>query len=113
KSPQQPIPPGLEDFMKQFGDQLQMPDPSDRGQEGSGSGFIVSQDGYILTNNHVVANMDRVSVTLADKRTFDAKVIGKDPTTDVAVVKLGANNFPSTPPGDEATAGIGQWLRAR
>src|SRR3954471_9689078 len=106
------IPPGLEDFWRQFGDQLQMPDQSDRGQQGSGSGFIVSKDGYILTNNHVVANMDRVSVTLADKRTFDAKVIGRDPTTDVAVVKIDGNNFPSVALGDENTARVGQWVLA-
>lgn len=106
------IPPGLEDFWRQFGDQLGAPDPSDRGQMGSGSGFIVSRDGYILTNNHVVANMDRVSVTLSDKRTFDAKVIGKDPTTDVAVVKIEGNNFPFVSLGDESTARVGQWVLA-
>ena len=106
------IPPGLEDFWRQFGDQLQMPEMPDRGQQGSGSGFIVSKDGYILTNNHVVANMDRVSVTLSDKRTFDAKVIGKDPTTDVAVVKIEGNNFPFVSLGDEKTSRVGQWVLA-
>jgi serine protease Do len=105
------IPPGLEDFMKQFPD-FQLPDASDRGQLGSGSGFIVSKDGYILTNNHVVANMDRVSVTLSDKRTFDARIIGKDPTTDVAVVKIEGNNFPFVSLGDESTARVGQWVLA-
>jgi serine protease Do len=106
----QNIPPGLEDFMKQF--DIPMPDVDDRGQAGAGSGFIVSKDGYILTNNHVVANMDRVNVTLADKRTFDAKVIGKDPTTDVAVIKIEGNNFPSVALGDESTARVGQWVLA-
>jgi serine protease Do len=105
------IPPGLEDFMKQFPD-FQIPDASDRGQMGSGSGFIVSKDGYILTNNHVVANMDRVSVTLSDKRTFDAKIIGRDPETDVAVVKIEGNNFPFVSLGDEKTARVGQWVLA-
>ena len=106
------IPPGLEDFWRQFGDQLQVPEMPDRGQQGSGSGFIVSKDGYILTNNHVVANMDRVSVTLADKRTFDARVIGKDPTTDVAVVKIEGNNFPFVSLGDEKASRVGQWVLA-
>jgi serine protease Do len=106
------IPPGLEDFWRQFGDQLQMPDPGDRGQQGSGSGFIVSKDGYILTNNHVVANMDRVSVTLTDKRTFDARIVGKDPTTDVAVLKIEGGNFPFVSLGDESTARVGQWVLA-
>jgi serine protease Do len=105
------IPPGLEDFWRQFGEG-QIPDMPDRGQEGSGSGFIVSKDGYILTNNHVVANMDRVAVTLADKRTYDAKVIGKDPTTDVAVIKIEGGNFPFITLGDESTARVGQWVLA-
>ena len=66
---QQPqnIPQDLEDFMKQFGDRLQIPDMPDRGQQGSGPSFIVSKDGYILKNNHIVAYMDRVWVTLSDK----------------------------------------------
>ena len=64
-------------------------DPSDTPEEASGSGFIVSNDGYILTNNHVVADADNVTVTLFDKRVFEnAKVIGRDPTTDVAVIKI-------------------------
>jgi serine protease Do len=108
----QNVPPALEDFMKQFGDQLQMPDPNSMPAQGSGSGFIVSKDGYILTNNHVVANMDRVAVTLADKRTFDARVVGKDPTTDVAVIKIDGNSFPFIALGDESTARVGQWVLA-
>jgi serine protease Do len=108
----QNIPRDLEDFMRQFGDQLQMPDPNSSPREGSGSGFIVSKDGYILTNNHVVADMDRVSVTLADKRTFDARVIGKDPTTDVAVIKIEGSSFPHIALGDESTARVGQWVLA-
>jgi serine protease Do len=110
--PRQNIPPGLEDFMRQFGDQLQIPDPGSRPAEGSGSGFLVSRDGYILTNNHVIADMDRVSVTLPDKRTFDAKVIGRDPTTDVAVIKIEGNSFPFMALGDESTARVGQWVLA-
>ena len=81
------IPPGMEDFFDQFGQQI----PQVEG--GSGSGFIVSKDGYILTNNHVVTTSDRttvadqVTVQLLDHRTYKAKVIGNDPTTDVAVIK--------------------------
>jgi serine protease Do len=111
RSRPQNIPPGLEDFMKQFGD-IQVPDPNSGPREGAGSGFIVSKDGYILTNNHVVADMDRVSVTLSDKRTFDAKVVGRDPTTDVAVVKIEGSNFPFVALGDENTARVGQWVLA-
>src|SRR4030095_8056380 len=74
-------PQTLEDFFGQFDREPQVP------QEASGSGFIVSQDGYILTNNHVVQGFDRVEVTLTDRRQFTARIIGRDETTDVAVLK--------------------------
>jgi serine protease Do len=109
---QQQYPPGFEDFMKQFGGDVQMPDQSDQPREGAGSGFIVSKDGYILTNNHVVAGMDRVQVILVDKRQFTAKVIGRDSTTDVAVIKIEGDNFPTVPLGDDATSRVGQWVLA-
>ncbi len=80
-----------EEFRRFFGDQLpQMPrgQRQPRGLErGLGSGVIVSKDGYILTNNHVVEGVDSVKVELPDNRTFTAKVIGTDPATDLAVVK--------------------------
>ena len=63
-------------------------------QRGSGSGIIISEDGYILTNNHVVQNAKQVSVGLFDKRTFDATVVGTDPLTDLAVIKIDAENLP-------------------
>jgi serine protease Do len=100
-------PPGIEEFFRQFEGPQQ-----DRLQEGTGSGFIVSRDGYILTNNHVVADADRVNVGLLDKRTFTAKVVGRDPTTDVAVLKIDANNLPVATLGDDANARVGQWVLA-
>ena len=103
----QNLPPGIEDFFRQFQDQ-----PSDQPEEASGSGFIVSPDGYILTNNHVVADADKVTVTLFDKRQFDAKVIGRDPTTDVAVVKIDEKNLPTLNLGDDARSRVGQWVVA-
>jgi serine protease Do len=103
----QQLPPGIEDFFRQFDNQ-----PSDQPEEASGSGFIVSPDGYILTNNHVVADADKVTVTLYDKRTFEAKVIGRDPTTDVAVVKIEDKNLPTLSLGDDAGARVGQWVLA-
>ncbi len=108
----QQVPPGFEEFLKQFGGDVQIPDQSDQPREGSGSGFIVSKDGYILTNNHVVAGMDKVQVILTDKRAFTAKVIGTDPTTDVAVIKIDASDLPTVPLGDDATARVGQWVLA-
>jgi serine protease Do len=106
------LPPGFEDFMKQFGGDIQIPDQSDQPREGAGSGFIVSKDGYILTNNHVVAGMDRVQVITVDKRQYTAKVIGRDSTTDVAVIKIDGDNFPTVPLGDDAAARVGQWVLA-
>ncbi len=106
----QQLPPGFQDFFRQFQDQQP---PSDEPEMASGSGFIVSPDGYILTNNHVVADADRVNVTLFDKRTFtNAKVVGRDPTTDVAVIKIDANNLPTLNLGDDATARVGAWVLA-
>jgi serine protease Do len=100
------VPPGMEDFLRQFDDQNRRP------QGGQGSGFIVTKDGYILTNNHVVANADRVTVIMLDNRRFAAKVVGKDPDTDVAVIKVDATNLPTVTLGDDAKARIGQWVVA-
>jgi serine protease Do len=103
----QRAPGGIEDFFRQF-EQPQSDQPS----EASGTGFIVSKDGYILTNNHVVADADRVSVKLLDNRTYTAKVIGRDPTTDIAVIKVDASDLPTVALGDDAKARIGQWVVA-
>ena len=104
--PRRNLPPGMEDFFRQFEQQ----DPTPR--TGSGSGFIVSKDGYILTNNHVVADADRVTVTLLDNRQFTAKVVGRDPTTDVAVIKVDAQNLPTASLGDDRASRVGQWVVA-
>ena len=72
----------------------------------------MSKDGYILTNNHVVADADKVTVTLLDKRSFEAKVIGRDPTTDVAVIKIDGENLPVASLGDDNNARVGQWVVA-
>src|SRR6478672_10658664 len=99
--------PSIEDLLRQFQDQ------SDTPEEASGTGFIVSNDGYILTNNHVVADADKVTVTLFDKRVFEnAKVVGRDPTTDVAVIKIDAKDLPMLSLGDDAKARVGQWVLA-
>jgi serine protease Do len=99
------VPPGMEDFFRNF-------QPDDQPRSGTGSGFIVSKDGYILTNNHVVANADRVTVTLLDNRRFPAKVIGKDPTTDVALIKIEGDNLPMVALGDDEAMRVGQWVVA-
>lgn len=81
-------------------------------QEGSGSGIIISDDGYILTNNHVVEKATKVTVGLSDKRTFNAKVVGTDPLTDLAVVKIDANNLTTAYLGDSDALKVGQWVMA-
>jgi serine protease Do len=77
-----------------------------------GSGVILSKDGYILTNNHVVAKAEKLSVVLNDKKTYKAKVIGADPPTDVAVIKIEADNLPAASLGDSDQVKVGQWVIA-
>ncbi len=80
---------------------------------GQGSGFIISADGYIMTNNHVVGDADKVSVQLLDGREFDAKIIGTDPPTDVAVIKIDAKEkLPYLPLGDSDQLEVGDWVLA-
>src|SRR5690554_667861 len=77
---------------------------------GSGSGVIISPDGYIVTNNHVIANATNLQVTLNDNRTYEAKLIGTDPTTDIALVKIEGENsgFSYIPFGDSNEAKVGE-----
>ncbi len=80
--------------------------------KGKGSGFIVSKDGYILTNNHVIEGADKITVSLADGRQLDAKIVGKDPTFDLAVIKVTAGNLPVLPLGDSDAVQVGEWVVA-
>ncbi len=107
--PQMDVPPGFEDFFRRFQGQGR---PRPHIATGSGSGFIVSQDGYILTNNHVVADADKVRVTLLDNRQYDARVVGRDPATDVAVIKISADHLSPLPFGNSDAARIGDWVLA-
>ncbi|MCE5201338.1 MAG: Do family serine endopeptidase [Synergistaceae bacterium] len=90
----------------------------DGGQErtvpriGKGSGFIVSKDGYILTNNHVVEGADKIRVTLLDGRTFSARKVGQDPTFDLAVIQIKASNLPVLTLGDSDATEVGEWVVA-
>ena len=77
-----------------------------------GSGFIVSANGYILTNYHVIEGADRITVSLADKRTFVAQVIGADPSTDVAVIRIEADNLPAVALGNSDESRVGEWVLA-
>ena len=81
-------------------------------QNGSGSGFIISADGYIVTNNHVVDQASRVRVVLNDKREYDARVVGRDPNTDIAVLKVDARGLPTVRLGDSDGLDTGDWVLA-
>ncbi|MGE5401660.1 MAG: Do family serine endopeptidase [Ignavibacteriales bacterium] len=81
-------------------------------QMGSGSGVIISDDGYILTNNHVVENATSLRVSLFDRRVLDAKVVGTDPQTDLAVIKIDATGLPSAYLGNSDDVKVGQWVMA-
>lgn len=80
--------------------------------QGRGSGFIVSKDGHILTNNHVVDGADKITVTFSDGRKFDAKVLGKDPTFDLAVVKVEGKDLPFLKLADSDKTEVGEWVVA-
>ncbi len=117
------IDPNIEEFFRRFGIPIPgRPDPrrGPRGggsddeprQRGVGSGFIVSADGYVLTNAHVVDGADEVLVTLTDKREFKARLIGADKRTDVAVVKVDAVALPFVKLGDSDRLRVGEWVVA-
>lgn len=119
-------------FFNPFGDLFGNPDQDDeatprrrvipRGQQpqgkgplipsGTGSGVVVSPDGYIITNNHVVDGAEKVEVELADRRQFEAKVIGTDPPSDIAVIKIDASNLPAVPFGDSDKVEVGDIVLA-
>ncbi|WP_316804533.1 trypsin-like peptidase domain-containing protein [Pedobacter nototheniae] len=78
----------------------------------SGSGVIISQDGYIITNNHVVENAEKVEVVLTDRRKVEAKVIGRDPNTDLALIKVSATGLPVVKMGNSDNVQVGEWVLA-
>jgi serine protease Do len=115
--PQSPFPPGspFEEFFKRFFDQESY-SPSAENQAkmtALGSGFIVDPSGYVVTNNHVVGKADKIDVTLTDGRKFDAKLIGRDEKTDLALLKINAERpLPFVNFGDSNAARVGDWVMA-
>lgn len=89
-----------------------VPQMREREQQGSGSGVIIRDDGYIVTNNHVVAGASKVEVTLSNNKTYPAQVIGTDPATDVALIKIEAEGLPTIPFGDSDKLRLGEWVIA-
>ncbi|WP_088890336.1 HhoA/HhoB/HtrA family serine endopeptidase [Leptolyngbya ohadii] len=98
-------------FKRFFGEEAPVP-PQDRIEQGTGSGFIVSQDGRVITNAHVVEGASTVKVTLKDGRTLDGRVVGIDPVTDVAAIKLSAADLPTVTLGNSEDLIPGQWAIA-
>lgn len=101
--------PFLEFFFGERGNQRQQPRQH---QMGSGSGVILSQDGYIVTNNHVVDGSDNVTVVLNDKREFKATIVGTDPNTDLALLKIDAKDLPTLTVGNSDDLKVGEWVLA-
>jgi serine protease Do len=107
------VPPGqLPEILKHFFGAPTMPSPGNRSGTSLGSGFIISSDGYILTNNHVVNDADKVTVMLHDRRSFTAKVVGTDKLYDIALLKIKAHDLPTVTIGDSSKLKPGQWVLA-
>jgi serine protease Do len=99
------LPAPFDRFFQQEPDQPRL-------QRGTGSGFLISPDGYILTNNHVVEDGERLDVRLFDGRKFSATIVGRDPDTDVAVIKIDADDLPSVSLGNSDSLKVGEWVLA-
>lgn len=102
----------MDPFFRQFFGDMFPQVPREQRERALGSGVIVSPDGYILTNNHVVAHATSIEVTLSDKRVLKGKVVGADPQTDIAVVKVDTKDLPTAPLGDSGTLRVGDTVMA-
>ncbi len=101
-------------FERFFGEEFfrQFEQPQSRREQSLGSGVIVDVNGYIVTNNHVIAQADEITVLLSDKREFAGKVVGTDPKTDIAVIKIDATGLPTLPWGDTSPLKVGEYVLA-
>ncbi|HIZ86446.1 MAG TPA: Do family serine endopeptidase [Candidatus Coprenecus stercoravium] len=106
RSEQPQGPSSLFEYFFGFGDSMP------REQVGTGSGVIISEDGFIVTNNHVVSGATEIEVTVGDKKTFKAEIVGTDPATDVALLKIDAKGLPTIPMGDSDKLRLGEWVLA-
>jgi serine protease Do len=114
------LPPGFEEFFRRFGAPVPEggDEPVTRRGSSLGSGFIISADGYVVTNNHVIAparngaTVEEITVTMSDRKEFQARLIGRDPASDLAVLKIEANNLPFVRFGDSTRTRVGDWVVA-
>lgn len=103
----------LDEFFRDwYGDRGQQPQPQPYEGRGAGSGVVISSDGYIATNNHVIDHSTEIEVVLNDNRSFKAQVIGTDPDTDLALIKIDAENLPTINFGDSENIQVGEWVLA-
>ena len=111
-----PLTPFFEDpfFRRFFGDEFfrQFEVPRERREQSLGSGVIIDSNGYIVTNNHVISKADEIKVLLNDRREFKGKIVGTDPKTDLAVIKINAAGLPSIPWGDSSQLQVGELVLA-
>jgi len=103
---------GQDEMEQMFGQMFGQRSRPQGPQKASGSGVIISPDGYIVTNNHVVEKADKIEVTMNDKRVFQAKVIGTDPNTDLALIKISGSNLPIVKLGNSDDSRVGEWVLA-
>jgi serine protease Do len=110
------MPQGHPDIPEPFRRFFNVPPNGENGRpipmQASGSGFLLSPDGYIMTNNHVVEGANTITVILHDRREYQAKVVGRDPNTDIAVIKIDGSRFPSVRLGDPDRLRVGEWVLA-
>ena len=107
--------PRYEEFFERFFGQQPRPSTpreNTRPVVSTGSGFIISEDGYLLTNNHVVEDADEITVSLGDRREYSAEIIGADPRSDVALLKIEAENLPTLKIGNSSNLRVGEWVVA-
>jgi serine protease Do len=102
----------IPEYFRRFFDIPGAPGYGSPDREGTGSGFIIEKDGYIMTNHHVIENADQILVRLADRREFEAKLIGSDPLSDIALLKIEADDLPTLKLGDSDALRPGEWVVA-
>ena len=109
---EQPQNPEVPDFFRRFFDVPEDPNFGRPDRSGAGSGFIYDADGYIITNNHVIEDADQIIVRLADRREYEAELIGSDAASDIALIKINAENLPVLDFGDSESLRAGEWVAA-
>ena len=108
----QPSPEDMPEFFRRFFDVPGMPPRNQPPRRGAGSGFIIAPDGYIVTNHHVIEDADEIIVRMADRREFKAELVGSDPLSDIALLKVDAKRLPSLTLGDSESLKPGEWVVA-